>query len=103
MPEIYLYIIIGILFFGCVVLAKAIGFARMENEELKLKVMKFEGQQTAFKMNVLLLNSKLQEKPKLTSTTEKLLALAAKSDNAGEAEAAAVKACKRIHKELGYK
>lgn len=97
------YLIIAVLIVILVTLAKSLGEAHIENEELKLKVIIFEGQRLAFKMNALLLNSKLQETPKLTPTTEKLLALAAKSDNAGEAEAAAVKACKRIHKELGYK
>lgn len=96
-----LYFIIAALTIGCVFLGARLGKAHKENDHLKLKVKLFEGQQLAVKFNELLLNVMPANKPKLNKTTEQLLVLAVKSNNANEAAAAATQACKRIHKELG--
>jgi hypothetical protein len=99
------YIIIATLLGGLVFLALKLGKANREISELKLKVHSFNTGRILNQLNNLLLNAQEKNKPqpKLNSTTEKLLVLAAKSPNPHEASAAAMQACKRIHKELGYK
>lgn len=96
-----LYFIIAALVIGCFFLAVKLGKAHMKIGDLELQVMRFEGMRLAHKMNSLLLDIKINDKPKLNKTTEQLLVLAVKSNNANEASAAATQACKRIHKELG--
>lgn len=99
------YIIIAALFGGLVFLALKLGKANMKISELELKVQAFNTGRILNQLNNLLLNAQEKNKPqpKLNLTTEKLLVLAAKSPNPHEASAAAMQACKRIHKELGYK
>ena len=89
----------------CVFLALKAGKAQMKIDELELKVLSINTGRILNQLNNLLLNAQEKNKPqpKLNPTTEKLLVLAAKSPNAHEASSAAVQACKRIHKELGYK
>ena len=96
-----LHLIIVALIIGCVFLATRLGKAHKKNDELELKVIRFQDQQIAVKFNELLLNVKTLKKPKLNKTTEQLLVLAVKSSNSNEAAAAAAQACKRIAKELG--
>lgn len=99
------HIVIVALFMLCIVLATKLGKAQMKIDEQKIKLMGFNNLRFANQLNDLLLNIQEKNGPKttLSSTAEKLLVLAAKSDNEGEASAAALQACKRIHKELGYK
>lgn len=99
------YLIIAVLVFILFILAIRLGKAHMKIDELNLKIMAYDTQSFANKLNELILNSQDKNKPKptLSSTTEKLLVLAAKSPNPHEASSAAMQACKRIHKELGYK
>lgn len=99
------YLIIGVLIVILVVLAIRLGTAHRKIDELELKVLAFNTGKILNQLNNLLLNSQEKNKPRptLNSTTEKLLVLAAKSSNPHEASSAAMQACKRIHKELGYK
>lgn len=99
------YLIIGVLIVILVVLAIRLGTAHRKIDELKLKVHALNTGKILNQLNNLLLNVQEENKPQptLNSTTEKLLILAAKSANPHEASSAAVQACKRIHKELGYK
>lgn len=97
------HLVIAGLFVMCLILTIKLRKAQIKIDEQELKILTHNHKRLAVQLNELLLNCNLKDIPKLSSTTEKLLALAAKSDNAGEASAAAVKACKRIHKELGYK
>lgn len=99
------HLIIAVLIVMLVVLAVRLGKAKMKIDELELKVLSLNTGKILNQLNNLLLNAQEKNKPqpKLNSTTEKLLVLAAKSPNPHEASAAAMQACKRIHKELGYK
>jgi hypothetical protein len=94
-----------VLIVGLALLATKLGQAHRTINELELKVHAYNTGRILNQLNNLLLNvqEKNKPQPKLNSTTEKLLVLAAKSSNPHEASAAAVQACKRIHKELGYK
>lgn len=93
------HLIIMVLIGGLALLAVKLGQAHRSINELELTGRVLN------QLNNLLLNvqEKNKPQPKLNSTTEKLLVLAAKSPNPHEASAAAMQACKRIHKELGYK
>lgn len=91
-----LVVIAGMLFTGLQKIA-------LENQQLRMKLMEYQGREIAYKMNNILINAKMSEKPKLQKTTEQLLVLAVKNTNENEARAAAVQACRRIHKELGIK
>lgn len=99
------HLIIMVLIGGLVLLALKLGKAHRTINELELKVLSLNTGKILNQLNNLLLNAQEKNKPqpKLNSTTEKLLVLAAKSPNPHEASAAAMQACKRIHKELGYK
>lgn len=91
-----------IIFVG--ILASLLGKKTMESDNLKFRLQGAELRASlTYQLDSLILSSKLQEPPKLEETTEKLLILAVKNDNAGEASSAAIQACKRIYKELGYK
>ena len=85
------------------VLANLLGKEQMKTGELKLKLMEWEGKEMSMKMNSLLLDAKLNESPKINKITENLINLAIDNANEHEATAAALKACKRLHKELGLK
>lgn len=87
----------------CIFLALKLGKARLKIDEQELVILKFKTVYTSAQIDNYLLSGKIKNNPKLSPTAEKLLTLSAKSNNKGEAEAAAVQACKRIYKELGYK
>ena len=98
------FILAGILGVVSVVMFKAMGSIAQENMQLKRALMKYESNKFLFDINNLIANMKTQVvQPKLQKQTEQLLVLAVRSNNENESRAAAVQACKRIHKELGIK
>jgi len=101
MPEdFHLFAIILILLGALCFLSLKLGKSNMDKEELKLRVKTL---QLIVHLNKIAPTNTVVVKPQLSETAEKLLALAAKNNNPHEAAVAAVQACKRIHKELGYK
>jgi hypothetical protein len=98
------FILAGILGVISVVLFKAVASTAQENMQLKQALMKYEANKFLYDINNLVANMKTKAAPpKLQKQTEQLLVLAVRSNNENESRAAAVQACKRIHKELGIK
>src|SRR5574339_1291335 len=97
------FLLAGILGVAASFLFVTLGKVAQENQQLRMKLLDYQGKEISFRINSMLLNSKAEAKPKLQKTTEQLLVLAVKNTNENEARAAAVQACKRIHKELGLK
>ncbi len=96
------FILAGVIAIATVILFQAAAALAKENAQLKQALMKYEANKFLYDINHLIAGMKTQvTKPKLQKQTEQLLVLAVRSTNENESRAAAVQACKRIHKELG--
>lgn len=95
-------IVMGILFFIILVLAGRLGQAHLKIEEQNLQLLRAQNVNVINNLHKLINNAE-DKKPQISQTTESLISLAVNNTNEHEAASAALKACKRIHKELGYK
>lgn len=104
MNEAELYIVIGIMVIIICVLATKLGQAHYKLDKKELELLRFKGINFASELDRLIAASKSEnKKPQISKTTEQLLILAVKNANEHESRAAAIKACKRIYKELDIK